>query len=102
MVNTAAPGYAYPVSKLIQHRLILRVRCHTRKTLHHYRPEDLIQIFGDADVNSLHRRRKCEQCRRNSALSVDFFQPVGSDAIGLKIRRLVAIKLLRVPVWREE
>lgn len=77
-------------------------RCHTCNTLHHYRPEDVLQIFGDVDANSLHRRIKCERCRSNLAMSVDYFQPTGAEIVGMKIRRLVAIKLLRVPIWREE
>ena len=80
----------------------MRVRCHACRTLHHYRPEDVLQIFGDVDANSLHHRMKCERCRNNLALSVDYFQPVGAEAVGMKIRRLVAIKLQRVPIWREE
>ncbi|MER8376496.1 hypothetical protein NKH19_28560 [Mesorhizobium sp. M1338] len=35
-------------------------------------------------------------------LDVEAFVPTGQEAVGLRIRRLVAIKINRVPVWRED
>ena len=101
MVNTSAPGYAYPLSSMVKNHTVLRVRCFSCRTTHYYRPEDMIQLFGDADVNGLHRKMRCEKCN-DRELDVEAFQPVGEEFIGMKVRRLVAIKLLRVPVWREE
>jgi hypothetical protein len=63
--------------------------------------DDLIQIFGDVDVDSLMHRMRCEN-GDHGPLDVRAFSPSGSEAVGLRIRRLVAIKLKRVPVWREE
>ena len=63
-------------------------------------PEDLIQIFGDVDVDSLSLRMKCEN-GDHGLLHVEAFSPSGREAVGLRIRRLVAIKIHRVPVWRE-
>jgi hypothetical protein len=36
-----------------------------------------------------------------STMSVEAFHPSGKEAVGLRIRRLVAIKVQRVPVWRD-
>ncbi|HTV70734.1 MAG TPA: hypothetical protein VMF90_19570, partial [Rhizobiaceae bacterium] len=68
---------------------------------HTYRPDDLIQIFGDVDVNSLDRRMRCEN-GDHGFLDVNTITPTGREAVGLRIRRLVAIKINRVPVWRED
>jgi hypothetical protein len=35
-------------------------------------------------------------------LDVSSFLPTGTEAVGLRIRRLVALKIRRIPVWREE
>jgi hypothetical protein len=92
----------YPLSNLITHMSLVRVTCRYCKRAHCYRPEDLIQIFGDVDVDSLMERMKCENGGDHGVLDVKSFAPSGADAVGLRIRRLVAIKMVRVPVWRED
>lgn len=94
---------AYPLSSANQARQMVRVRCPMCKRQHNYFPEDLIQIFGDIDVDALISRMKCEKCGISSSLmDVRTFSPTGSEAVGMKIRRLVSIKIQRIPVWREE
>ena len=46
---------------LITSRSLVRVRCTYCKRQHNYLPEDLIQIFGDVDVDSLMQRMVCEK-----------------------------------------
>jgi len=53
-------------------------------------------------VNSLQRRIKCEGCRSKNFLHIETFQPAGSDLSEIRVRRLVGIKLLRVPIWKED
>ena len=81
---------------------MVRVTCRYCKRQHNYQPSDLIQIFGDVDVDSLADRMKCESGRDHGRLDVAAFVPTGREAVGLRIRRLVAIKVNRVPVWRED
>ncbi|WP_378947795.1 hypothetical protein [Mesorhizobium sp. ANAO-SY3R2] len=52
-------------------------------------------------MDSLVHRMKCE-AGDHGTMRVEAIYPTGKEAIGLKIRRLVAIKIRRVPVWREE
>lgn len=92
----------YPLSNLVQQMQLVRVACCYCKRGHVYRPEDLIQIFGDVDVDSLMDRMKCERDASHGMMDVKTFSPSGSEAVGLKIRRLVALKMVRVPVWRED
>lgn len=92
----------FPLSRLNEHLQLVRVRCAYCKREHVYRPDDLIQIFGDVDIDSLMRRMKCENGADHGSLDVKAFLPTGSDAVGLRIRRLAAIKIHRVPVWRED
>jgi len=54
-----------------------------------------IAIRGSANV-------KCERCWSNLAPPVEFFPPVDSEVVGMKIHRMVAIKLVKGPIWREE
>ncbi|WP_202333687.1 hypothetical protein [Mesorhizobium sp. L-8-3] len=92
----------FPLSRLNEHMQLVRVRCAYCKRVNHYRPDDLIQIFGDVDVDSLILRMKCEGGTDHGILEVKAFIPTGSEAVGLRIRRLAAIKIKRVPVWRDD
>jgi hypothetical protein len=47
------------------------------------------------------RALKCEGCISGGTLRVGSFSPTGSEVVGLRIRRLVAIKIQRMPVWRD-
>lgn len=91
----------FPLSRLNEHMQLVRVRCAYCKRLHHYRPDDLIQIFGDVDVDSLAARMTCEG-GPHGMLEVKGIVPTGSEAVGLKIRRLAAIQIRRVPIWRDD
>jgi hypothetical protein len=91
----------YVLSNLNDGRQFVRIRCPACKKTHHYFPTDLIAVVGDIDVDSLMRRMKCG-CGGSHFLDVSSISPTGSEAVGMKIRRLVAIKVQRVPVWRED
>lgn len=78
---------------------LVRCRCNYCKRADYYFPEDLIQVFGDVDVDSLMDRMHCEKCK--SRLDVLAVHPSGQELVGLRIRRLVYIKVHRVPVWRD-
>lgn len=92
----------FPLSRLNEHMQIVRVRCAYCKRTHNYRPDDLIQIFGDVDVDSLMHRMKCEGGSDHGMLDVKAFVPTGSEAVGLRIRRLIALRIKRVPEWRDD
>lgn len=92
----------YPLSTLNDTMRLVRVRCRYCKRQHNYNPSDLIQIFGDVDVDSLARRMRCENDPEHGMLEVEAFHPTGREAVGLRVRRLVAIKINRVPIWRED
>lgn len=91
----------FTLSKLNDGRSFVRVRCNCCKRTHNYFPSDLIQIFGDVRLDLLKHRMKCEGCS-NGSLSVGQVSPTGHEAVGLRIRRLVAIKIQRIPMWRED
>lgn len=45
---------------------------------------------------------KCENGEDHGSLDVEAFAPTGREAVGLRIRRLVAIKINRDPIWRDD
>lgn len=91
----------FPLSALVESRMLIRVSCAYCKRTHVYRPEDLIYIFGDMDTDSLIGLITCEGGSSHGRMDVKGFMPSGSEAVGLKIRRLVRLEIRRVPIWRE-
>ena len=89
-----------PLSRLNESRNYVRVACAYCKRRLHFFPDDLIRVFGDVDVDSIAERIKCEGC--GGRVDVKSFSPTGSEAVGMRMRRLVAIKIQHVPVWRDE
>lgn len=92
----------YPLSNFVDRRVLMSVTCRYCKRRHNYLPADLIEVFGDVDADSVALRFKCEGCNSGGTLDVDTFTPQGKEAVGLRIRRLVSVKIKRVPVWKEE
>jgi len=93
----------FPLSKLNDARDLVMVGCAYCRRVHVYYPTDLTQLFGDADVDSLARRMICESVPGgHGVLRVERIFSGSREMVGVKIRRLVAIKVRRIPVWREE
>ncbi|TIT12571.1 MAG: hypothetical protein E5W74_09170 [Mesorhizobium sp.] len=75
--------------------------CHDRHGRRYYEPSDLIRLFGDADVNKLARRMRCEHCGRNDNIEVDVILPVAAERVRMTVRRLAEIRVKRTPIWRD-
>jgi hypothetical protein len=80
---------------------LVRVSCRRHDDARYYQPADLIQIFGGVDVNQLDRAMKCERCGQRDNIDVDVRLPSGMELDKIKVRRLVEIKIQKLPVWRE-
>jgi hypothetical protein len=81
---------------------LVRVSCRSHDGGCYYEPTDLVQIFGDVDVNQLDRAMKCERCGQRDNIDVDVRLPSGMELDKIKVRRLVEIKIYKRPVWREQ
>lgn len=81
---------------------LVRVSCGYHDDRRYYRPADLIQIFGDIDVNRLGRLMKCERCGRRDNIDVEARLLPAQERDRITVRRLVEIKIRKLPVWRED
>lgn len=91
----------WPLSRAQAVGQLVRVRCPICPGWRHYEPADLQCLLGDVDVNAVSRRMHCERCGGHG-MRAEVFIPVAAERARLKVRRLVAIKIKRVPVWRDE
>jgi hypothetical protein len=66
--------------------------------LRYYQPDDLRRLVGDVDVHGIARRMRCERCGRRDEIQAEAFIPVAAERIRLRVRRLVEIKVRKMPV----
>lgn len=87
---------------LLSHRLdyLVQVKC---CRVRYYRPEDLITLIGDMPVLSMETKmHKCEDCERRDNMTVRLFYPTAVERQRMTVRRLVEVRTIRRPVWRDE
>lgn len=81
---------------------VIRIYCHFCRTARRYLPTDLIEVVGDVPVYELTSGMKCDNCGRGEYLAASCESTSGHDIGKLAIRRLVTIRTVRVPIWRED
>jgi hypothetical protein len=89
----------YVLSNAHQGGALIRATCGGCSPTRHYMPEDLIRLFGDIAIADLGERMACERCRR--PMRVRSVHPTAAERIGLRVRRLDEVKLVRRVRWRE-
>ena len=100
--NTKPRGAIVRLSQAHEWGMLIRVRCGYCRTTKHYFPDDLRKILGDIDCEIIDRRMKCEGCGKGEYIDARGASLTGAEKNGLRVRRLVAIKVKKVPVWRDE
>jgi predicted nucleic-acid-binding Zn-ribbon protein len=80
----------------------VRVICKWCKITRHYRPVDILAILEqDLHVLKLQHVFRCEKCSRKDYMVVEFKSPYASENVGLVVRELVEIKMVKRPIWRD-
>lgn len=96
------PNGSWTLSRAHDVGQIVGVRCGHCPGKRFYQPADLMQLLGNVECYSLEVLMKCERCGRGDEISATVFIPLAEERQKMKLRRLVAIKIRRVPVWRDE
>ena len=96
------PRHKIPtLSSFTTQTLFIKVGCRLCSVRHLYRPADLIPLCGDVTVFEIAGKFRCERCGKKSYMAADLYSPMASETVGLKVRKLVEIKLVRKPVWQD-
>jgi predicted metal-binding protein len=95
------PNESWTLSRAHDVAQIVGVRCGHCPGKRFYYPADLIQLLGNVECFHLETLMSCERCHRGDEISARVFIPL-AERQKMKLRRLVAIKIKRVPVWRDE
>ena len=84
-------------------RQYIKVKCGLcHSPTRHYSPADLMRLLGDVPILSLCNEMKCEKCGHKEYLDIDVLSASAAERASFKLRRLVEVKVRKVPVWRED
>jgi len=81
---------------------LVRVQCIVCRVRRFYLPGDLVQLFGDRPFEEVGRRMRCERCKHGGEVDVGMLLPTAKEREAIRVRRLVEIRTVRRPVWRDE
>lgn len=91
---------AYLLSDAKRDGMLVRIRCNYHKIQRWYVPDDLRQIFGDIDVDSIMRRMRCDQCRNFVDVKGEILS--ATERRTIRVRRLERMRYVARPVWRDD
>jgi flavoprotein len=89
----------YVLSNAHSNGALLRVTCQGCSPARHYFPTDLMTLFGDMPVMNLEDCMSCERCRQR--VRVRAVHPTAAERIGMRVRKLDEVKMVRRVRWRE-
>ncbi|MBY3513046.1 hypothetical protein HFN76_12480 [Rhizobium laguerreae] len=79
---------------------VLVIRCGLCNITRRFLPSDILQLRKNTTLNRL--RFVCQECNKSSYIDVNVYYPSAGDIGRLPIRRLVGMRDVRMPVWRDE
>jgi hypothetical protein len=79
---------------------ILVVRCGLCNTTRRFLPDDILKFRENTTINRL--KFICLACNKRDYMDVTVYVPSSWEIGKLPVRRLAAIKDVRMPVWRDE
>lgn len=81
----------------------IKVRCGLcHGPTRHYYPADLMRLLGDVALPALQALMRCEKCGHKQYLDIDAVNASAAERTAFKVRRLIKIKVQKLPVWRED
>lgn len=87
--------------RLSQRReFLVQVQCGRCRPIRHYQVDDMITVYGDLRVIGMEHHMRCE-CGYER-VSARLKLPSAMERSEITVRKLVEIKIIKRPVWRDE
>lgn len=98
------PGVAARLPKLstaIELGQLVKMCCTWCRTTHHYYPQDLMTLLGDVPFLNIEMNFRCSKCGKREYMKADLQLLAARQQVGLKVRKLIEVKTVRRPVWKD-
>ena len=92
-------GRGLRLSEAHDHNKLILVCCDLCNGKRYYFPDDLRRLLGNQEIDDI--SLKCETCGNRDYVRVTSVHLTGQERDGIRVRKLVAIKVKQVPVWQE-
>lgn len=79
----------------------IKVYCAHCRVTRFYEPVDLLQLCGNISIRHIAKQFRCEQCNGKDYLTADLLSPSSKELMGMTVRRLVQIRIIRKPIWKD-
>lgn len=80
---------------------LVKITCTWCKTSHRYEPGDLMNLLGNVPFLNIEINFRCSGCGQREYLKSDLEMPPAQERVGMTVRRLVEIKTVQRPVWKD-
>jgi hypothetical protein len=80
---------------------MVRVECLRCSLARHYLPEDLLKLVGDVEADNVAVDMRCQRCHEKDRLEAAYVSLSGMEREGVKVRRLVSVKMVRRVTWAD-
>jgi hypothetical protein len=80
---------------------LLAITCQFCNTKHFHKPGDFLKFRDNMSLAKLIGKMRCETCKRKDYMHIDIHHPYGDDFGKLKVRRLVEVRTVKLPVWKD-
>lgn len=92
----------FTLSTAHTHGMLLQLKCGLCRQAHLYRAQDIITLIGDVALWDVAPSFKCERCKTGEFLRADWKHVYGPDVGKLTVRRLIRVKTVNIPIWKDE
>lgn len=92
----------FTLSTADAHGMLVQLRCHRCRQVHLYYARDVIMLIGDLALWDVAPAFRCEKCQTGEFLRADWKHVYGPDVGKTVVRRLVQIKKVEIPIWKDE
>ncbi len=89
------------LSSYVQGSHFVKITCEFCRLKRFYEPVDIMQLCGNISVRQITNQFRCEKCERKDYLTVDLVSPSAAERVGMSVRRLTQIRIIRKPVWKD-
>lgn len=79
----------------------VKITCEFCQVKRFYEPVDILQLCGNISVRQIAKQFRCEKCQRKDYLTAYLVSPPAADRVGMKVRRLTEIRIIRKPIWKD-
>lgn len=101
-INPAIEARIPKMADIEEHGQFVVVTCGLCRKSHRYYPRDIQALLGNVPFLNIEQYFHCVTCDEGLYMKAKLETPSAKERNGLVVRRLVEVKTVRRPVWRDE